>query len=283
MSKQPVTIDGASLTIEQLHAAANGAEIALCPLAKVRMEESANWLAERSDALNILGKKRAWLIGLSGQRQESDSEPVSVDVDQKASVLSFIRGHCAGVGTPLPKVEVRAMMVARLNVMAKGLSGCRPLVVHRYIEMLNQGITPVVPSKGSVGAAGGAQLAHVLQVVLGQGGSAMVNEKVIPGADAVRHLGKIEISGKEALSLINGSSLTTALGALAVHRAQKLLTSAEAAAALTFEVVRADTDCLNLDALQARGHAGAADVAARTLSQLKGSNLVAPGRAPDQG
>ena len=99
---------------------------------------------------------------------------------------NVIRSHCAGVGDPLPREVVRAMMLIRANVLAKGFSGIRPVVAERICALLNRGITPVVPSQGSVGASGDlAPLAHMAMVLIGEG-EAEFDGAVIPGGDALR-------------------------------------------------------------------------------------------------
>jgi histidine ammonia-lyase len=84
--------------------------------------------------------------------------------------LNVVRSHACGVGEPLPRGVVRAMMLIRANVLAKGYSGIRPVVARRLCALLNKGVTPVVPSRGSVGASGDlAPLAHMALVLIGEG------------------------------------------------------------------------------------------------------------------
>jgi histidine ammonia-lyase len=100
-----------------------------------------------------------------------------------------IRSHAAGVGEPLAREVVRAMMLIRANVLAKGFSGIRPLVAERLCELLGRGVTPVVPSQGSVGASGDlAPLAHMALVLIGEG-EAEFEGAVLPGAEALRRAG----------------------------------------------------------------------------------------------
>ena len=232
------------------------------------MESAARWLAT-SDAGAILREKHAWLAGSDAHESE------------ESLVRGFVLSHCAGVGAPLEREVARAMMVVRVNVLATGYTGCRPQCAELLIAMLNRDIVPVVPGKGSVGAAGVAQLAHILRVICGYGGEVWRDGKRVGAAEGMGELAPLDLSGKEALSMMNGSSLTTAMAALACARAETLLQTAEAACALSFEVVRADLECLHLPTLEARGHQGAVGVAARLRAQLEGSELVWEGRTPD--
>src|SRR5260370_41586853 len=116
---------------------------------------------------------------------------------------NVVRSHACGVGDPLSRAEVRAMMLIRANVLAKGYSGIRPLVAQRLCDLLNRGVTPVVPSQGSVGASGDlAPLAHIALVPVGEG-EAEFEGAVLPGAEALARAGipPIELHPKEGISL----------------------------------------------------------------------------------
>ena len=131
------------------------------------------------------------------------------------------------MGDPLPDSLVRATMAARANVLATATTGCRPEAAEVLISMLNKGVTPTVPSQGSVGAAGDlAPLAHIARVACGYTDRPASIPAYVPNP-------------KEALALINGISMTTALGAVAVTRARRVLDSAIAACAMTMEAVGA--------------------------------------------
>lgn len=257
----PVFLDGERLSIAALHRVAGGARAHLGDEARRRMERTAPFTRP------VIREKWEWLVG--GE----------APADDEALVRQFVLGHCAGVGDPLPDPLVRALIAARANVLAKGYSGCRPEVVDALLALLARGVLPVVPSQGSVGAAGCPALAEVAAVVTGIGGRARVGDAIVAGPDAVRE--PLRPTQKEALSLLNGSTLTTALGAVAAARARRVLDAAVAAAAMTFEVVRADLGCLDGVALRARGQAGGEAIASRLRAQLAGSTLVGHGRRPD--
>src|SRR5580698_422385 len=128
---------------------------------------------------------------------------------------NLVRSHAGGVGAPLSEPEARAMLLLRANVLACGLSGCRASVVQLLVAMLNAGVHPVVPEKGSVGASGDlAPLAHVALVVIGEG-EAFYRVERISGAEALRRAGlePIALDAKEGLALLNGTQAMTAVGA----------------------------------------------------------------------
>ena len=267
MSK-PIVLTGDALTVAELMAIGRGASVALCEHARHRMQESEQWfLASGKD--KILSTKISWLTGLTAA--EGNTEPIK----------RFVLSHCAGMGDPLEPAVVRATMAARINVLAKGLSGCRPVCADVFLDMLNQNIVPIVPSRGAVGAAGSAPLSHILRIACGYGGEAWKDGVRCSAADAMAGCTLLSPTEKEALSLINGSTLTVAMAGLVCAYSQRLMSTAEAACALSFEVVRADTECLNVNALAARNQRSAVTVAERLRSELDGSEMVSEGRIPD--
>ncbi len=269
MMPDPIGIDGGSLTCAPLAAVAAGAPVALDEAARARMEESAAWYRAQGIP-NVLRAK--WSILVGGAAPEDDAR----------LIRDFVLGHCAGVGDPLPPEAVRATMLARANVLATGASGARARCVDVLLAMLNAGVVPVVPAQGSVGAAGDlAPLAHICRVACGWGGQAWRDGVLRPAADAMVGLPRMAPDDKEALSLINGATLTAALAALACVRAERLLETAESACALSFEVNRADLGCLHPRALASRRHPGGVRVATRLAALLDGSALVHFGRRPD--
>ena len=253
-------IDGETLTTAGIHAIAGGAGASLSASARARMEATSPF------AEPVLRQKWEWLVG--GDAPEDDAELMT----------SFVHGHCAGVGAPLPAPLVRATLAARANVLAKGFSGVRPMVVDGVLRLLQDNVIPKVPRQGSVGTAGCPALSHMASVVLGFGGEAWVSgELQCVGTSYLEHVP----TQKEVLSLINGSTLTTALAAIAVERSRRILDVAMKAAAMSFEVVRADTSCLDADVLALRGQPGGVVVAERLLAELSGSGIVGAWRTPD--
>jgi histidine ammonia-lyase len=245
----PVLLDGRTLDVTAVAAVAAGAPISLSSEARRRMEVSAAAWARQPD---ILVQKRRFLVGES-ERQGEDL------------VASFILAHCAGVGTPLPDGVVRATIACRANALAVGASGVRPALVDALAAMLEGGALPVVPSQGSVGAAGDlAPLAHIARVLFGLGGEV----RTAGAATGPGPHGAFVPTSKEALSLINGATLSTALAAIAVHRAERVLGAMEVACAMTMTALRSSTDCLSPGAHVLRPHPGAVAVAGRLRAQV---------------
>ncbi len=246
----PVTLDGEHLTIEDLVAISGGARVELAPSARSRMVGS---------TAPVVRAKWAWIAGDAPEEGYTDL------------VRGFVLGHCAGVGDVLPAAHVRAIVAARVNVFASGRSGVRAELADRLLALLNDDRVPVVRSQGPVGAAGSAVLAEIARVVSGWGG------RVWSGSDMVNAPpSEFVPTEKEALALVNGATYDTALAALALYRADRLLDTAEAACGLSFEVMKADPSCLSARALEARRHPGAIRVAARLRARCDGSELVQP-------
>lgn len=257
-----ILINGEVLTPDHVAAVAHGARVVLAGDARLRMEASA---AAYDHLPSVLVQKQRYLVGTEGSADDI--------------VASFVLGHCAGVGDPLPAPIVRAMILCRANVLAVGHSGVRPALVDALLALLNAAVTPVVPSQGSVGAAGDlAPLAHVARVVCGLGGVVTRPDGTLTEETG---LPPFSPTHKEALALINGATLTSALAALAVHRAERVLDAMEVSCAMTMEALRADTRCLSINAVDARGHVSATLVADRLAKRLAGSTLAVPGRPPD--
>jgi histidine ammonia-lyase len=188
---------------------------------------------------------------------------------------NVIRSHCAGVGEPLAREAVRAMMLIRANVLAKGFSGIRPLVAERICALLNRGVTPVVPSQGSVGASGDlAPLAHMAMVLIGEG-EAEFEGAVMPGAEALRHAGiePLTLAAKEGISLINGTQAMLAIGCLELEAAQVLADSADTICAMTLDALRGTPRAFDERIHQARPHPGQVQSAARLRRLLEGSEI----------
>ncbi len=264
----PIEVDGASLSPEAVERVAVGRPpVRLPEPTAAALGESARWYDAHGTA-DIIRSKWAWLMG----------GPAPTTADQ--AVRAFIEGHCAGVGEPLVAEQVRALLLVRANVLAVGHSGVRPALVERMVWFLNEGWVPVVPCQGSVGAAGCVALAHVARVLLGLGGEVETAEGDRKPVGALG-LPPLEATEKEALSLINGSSLATALAALAVARARRLLASAEAACALSFEAIRADVQALSPRLAGAGRHPGIARAARHLRELVDGSELVAGRRRSD--
>ena len=187
--------------------------------------------------------------------------------------LNLVRSHAAGVGEPLAEAETRALMLLRANVLAKGFSGIRPETLERLLEMLNRRVHPVIPSQGSVGASGDlAPLAHLALALVGEG-LAVHDGRLQPSAAALQAagLGPVTLEAKEGLALINGTQLMTAVAALALIDAERLVRTADVLGALTLDALQGTDVAFDPRIHAARPHPGQAASARNLLRLLKGS------------
>ncbi|MBV8729795.1 MAG: histidine ammonia-lyase [Acidobacteriia bacterium] len=189
--------------------------------------------------------------------------------------LNVVRSHAAGVGNPLDRAVVRAMMLIRANVLAKGFSGIRPVVAELICAMLNRGVTPVIPEQGSVGASGDlAPLAH-MALVLAAEGEAEFEGAVLPGGEALRRAGlnPITFHPKEGLSLINGTQAMLSIGCLELGAAEVLADTADVVVLLTLDALRGTPIAFDERIQAARPHTGQAQCAARLRRLIEGSEI----------
>jgi histidine ammonia-lyase len=190
--------------------------------------------------------------------------------------VNLLRSHAVGVGEPLPASETRAMMLLRANSLSKGYSGVRAIVIDTLCEMLNRGVTPFVPSQGSVGASGDlAPLAHLALVLIGEGECVAEKGERIPGAEALRsaEIKPLVLEAKEAVSLINGTQGMLAVGTLALLAAETLVESADVISALTLDALRGTDVAFDERIHQSRPHGGQLAAAANLRRMLEGSEI----------
>jgi histidine ammonia-lyase len=191
--------------------------------------------------------------------------------------LNVVRSHACGVGEPLPRDVMRAMMLVRANVLAQGYSGIRPLVAQRLLELLNRGVTPVAPSRGSVGASGDlAPLAHMALVLVGEG-EAEYEGRVWDGGEALRRAGlaPLTLEAKEGISLVNGTQAMLGVGVLALLDAEDLAEIADVACAISLDALRGTPRAFDERIHVARPHPGQVACAAHLRGLLEGSEIRA--------
>jgi histidine ammonia-lyase len=172
--------------------------------------------------------------------------------------VNLVRSHAAGVGTLLPEREVRAMMLLRANVIAKGFSGARADLIDLLAGMLNAGLYPEVPEQGSVGASGDlAPLAHLALTLIGEG-VLHRGENAGPAATMLAHAGlaPVVLRPKEGITLINGTQAHTAIAAVALMDIQRIWRVAHAAGAMTLEGLMGTPDAFDERIHDARGQLG---------------------------
>ncbi len=206
-----------------------------------------------------------------------DLSRIRIPADQLAELQrNLVRSHSAGVGEPLPPDVTRAMMLALANSLARGYSGVRLEVIDLIVALLNRNVTPVIPSRGSVGASGDlAPLAHLALALIGEG-EAVTDGKRLPSRDALARAGQVPLvlGAKEGLALINGTHLMLAMGALAVHDGMVLVRAAEAAAALSLEALLGSQVPFDARIHALRPQPGQRVTAARVSRLLLGSEII---------
>ena len=263
-----IVLTGADLTIADVEAVARGgAEAALDIHARERMQEA-------RDVIESLVAEGAVVYGVTtgfGDLATTYIEPAHAGRLQENLLMS----HAAGVGSAFPREVVRAMLLLRANTLALGHSGCRPLLVDRLLDFLRLGIHPVVPEQGSVGASGDlAPLAHLALPLIGRG-EVEVGGLVGPSMPALREAGlePLALVAKEGLSLLNGTQMMSAIGALLLADADRLTRSASVVAAMSVEALLG-TDVAFAAAYQlARPHPGQVAVASELRHLLRFSGL----------
>lgn len=197
--------------------------------------------------------------------------------------VNLIRSHAAGVGEPLSEAETRAVLLLRANVLALGHSGVRPEVIDLLLELLNRRVHPVIPQRGSVGASGDlAPLSHLALVLIGEGEAYFEGER-LAGAVALERAGlkPLRLKAKEGLALNNGTQVQTAVGVLALRRAERALETAEVAGALSLEALRGSPDPFCELLMAVRPHAGQQRSAERLRALLAGSEIRESHRVGD--
>lgn len=293
-----IEITGDGLSIEALSAIARGGAEVRPPAESVRlrMRASLDWVASAAGGETaVYGINTGF--GVLAKRRIAPAE---------ASRLSrnVILKCCVGVGAPLPADVVRAMMAIRADTLSTGTSGVRPLLVDTYVAMLNAGVTPWVPEKGSLGASGDlAPLAHIAVVMtrdpdppaaarepgacmapgataeaarVDHSGKAWFEGELLTGAEAMRRAGieRFVPGPKEGLALTNGTTLMLAAAALGVLDAESLLDHADISAALSLEALQALSAAFDPDLHRASGQHGQAEAAGRIRTLVSGSRLI---------
>ncbi|MBL8168098.1 MAG: histidine ammonia-lyase [Acidobacteria bacterium] len=262
-----VELDGASLTLAQTEAVAVGESVSLSDSARARIAASRQLVAD------IIARGEV-VYGINTGFGALSEMTIPNDELQQLQV-NLVRSHACGVGDPLPQPVVRAMLLHRANVLAKGFSGCRPVVVETLLSLLNQGVHPVIPSKGSVGASGDlAPLAHLALVTIGEGEAFFRNERM-PGGEALRQAGiaPLQLEAKEGLALLNGTQAMTATGGLALQTALKLTDAADVIGALTLEALRGTPVAFDEKIHAVRPHAGQLTSARRLRALIEHSEI----------
>jgi len=288
-----VVIDGEHLTIEDVvKVAREGAKVELSPGAKERIEKCRKVVDE------LVAEEKP-VYGLT----TGFGSKASVFIPKEDAVklqFNLIRSHSCAVGKPLEEDIVRAIMLLRANTLAKGHSGVRLGVVETIIDMLNAGVYPKIPQKGSLGASGDlACLSHMVLVMMGEGEAfdkEKINkekgnekrkfeyisnpeahlDKIIPGSEALKKAGikPVVLSSKEGLALNNGTQVMTAISALLVYDAENLVRNAEIACAMSLEAMNGVPGAFDARIHALRPHLGQAKSAKNIRALIEGSEIL---------
>ncbi len=271
MHPEPLLL-GRPITLSDLEEVARGGRrVGLCPDARERVGASRRAI----DAIAAAGDRAPAVYGVNtgfGALAETRIH----EGDVRALQRNLVRSHACGVGPDLGDAEVRAMMLLRAQVVALGFSGVRVEVVDALVAMLNAGVSPRIPSQGSVGASGDlAPLAHLALALIGEGEARFEGELMPSGrALAAAGLAPVELQAKEGLSLINGTQYMTALGALAMCEARRLATAADVAGAISLEALKGSKRPFDERLMRVRPHPGQAACAANLRALLTESEIM---------
>ena len=201
---------------------------------------------------------------------------ITINPDEIAELQeNLIMSHAVGVGNLLSEAETRAITLLRINVLAKGHSGIRLSTLQTLIDMLNAGVHPCIPEKGSVGASGDlAPLSHLALVLLGKGEAIYKGER-ISGAEAMQKAGltPVKLQAKEGLALNNGTQVMAGVGALNLLRAENLCKMADITAAMSIDAVKGTDAAFDSLIHKLRPHPGQNDSAKNMRNLLRGSKL----------
>jgi histidine ammonia-lyase len=281
-----ILLDGASLTLESIIAIADrGERVGIAPAAAAKVRAS-------REVVDRKARGDEPVYGINTGFGSFAEVKIAADA-LEALQRNLVRSHAAGVGSPLPVRAVRAAMALRANVLAKGFSGIRLDTLEALIAMLNAGVHPVVPSRGSVGASGDlAPLAHIALVLIGEGEvmpdggrvlldpppdarSIKTRPTFLSGADALRNRGLVPVTlaPKEGLALINGTQPSTAVLALALAAAEQLARAADIAAAMSIDALRGSIHPFEARIHAARGFPGQIVSAANIERLMRGSGI----------
>ncbi|AKA70775.1 histidine ammonia-lyase [Clostridium scatologenes] len=264
-----VNLKGEGLTLEDIiNVAYNDYKVCLTEEAREKVKKS------RAIVDDIVDKDKIVYGITTGFGKFSD---VTITGEQcKTLQRNLIISHACGVGRKFPKEVVRTIMLLRANNLAKGYSGIRLSVLETLLDMINKGVHPSIPEKGSLGASGDlAPLAHMVLPMLGEGEAEFQGE-ILSGKEAMEKAGisQVELVAKEGLALINGTQVMTSVGSLALYKAIELLKLSDITAAMTIEALRGIKDAFDPRVHEVRPHKGQVQTAKNILALLEGSSFA---------
>lgn len=270
---QPVTLSSRDLSLNQIMAVARAGErvtLSSDPLVISSIERSRETLEQKlAQGELIYGVN----TGFGGNVRYVI--PADEMIHHQDNLLEFM---CCGVGEPLPKDMVRAAILVRAKSLARGLSGVRPVIIERLIDLLNHDITPLVPRYGSVGASGDlCPMTYIARAMLGRGAVLHRGQRV-PAAEALEAEGipTLKLEAKEGLGLLNGTPVMTGIAATVIDDASYLFQCAIGAIAMAVEALQSSADYYHPVIHLAKNHPGQLRVAEQLSSYLFGSKMAVP-------
>ena len=259
-----ITLNGHALSLEELWRVASfNSPCVLSDKARPQLRRGREWVESLALQPRAIYGINTGFGPLSGYR---------IPPEELAQLQINLLYHLTvGQGPPFSPEETRAIMLARANALARGYSGVREELIDLLLAALNRGVLPEIPSEGSVGASGDlVPLAHMAGMLIGLGHARLGKER-LPAADALRRveLEPVVLQCKEGLALVNGTSVMTALAALAAHEAARLLRWMELLTACLFQALGGEPEVLCEQAQKARGFRGQSLVARRISNSLR--------------
>lgn len=269
----PIRLDGDNLTLEE-------AEETVREGRPVELTKESRQRVERSRAvIEAAIRERQVIYGVT-TGFGAFSDVIISPQDARTLQKNVLMSHAAGVGPPFPDDVVKMIMLLMANSKAKGYSGLRLSTLDTFLKMLNEGVVPMVPEQGSVGASGDlAPMAHLALVLIGRG-RARFRGEVLDGAEALKRAGiePVDLAEGEGLALINGTQVMTALGALTLSRGLKLARILDIAAAMSLEVLLGTNTQFHKRIHHLRPHPGQIDTAANMRKLTDGSEIISSHR-----
>ncbi len=272
MMSDPVVL-GLPISLEALEdVARHGRKVTVDAQARNKVEASRKAI----DAIAHLGDAAPNVYGVNTGFGALSETRISAS-DVRELQRNLVRSHATGIGEDLGVPEVRGIMLLRAQVLALGHSGVRTEVLDTLVAMLNEGVHPRIPAQGSVGASGDlAPLAHLSLVLIGEGEAKVGEGALVTGGEAMKSAGiaPLVLEAKEGLALINGTQYMASLGTLAVLEAERLLTAADIAGAISLEALKGSTTPFDERLHFARPHPGQATVSANLRALLAESEIA---------
>ena len=289
-----LVINGESLTIEDvINVARKKTKVTLSKKAEIKVKQSADWIKKKIKTRDSIPNEPIYGVNTGvGSMENVRVDPALLDhlgsnpLGSNPFQEKIILAHSTAVGKPLPEEIVRAAILLRANAFAKGYSGVRVEIVETLIELLNKGVHPVIPEKGSVGASGDLSLlAHLALVLIGKGEawyqgegiqSPGIQSQKMSGIEALRKAGikPVKLEPKEGIALINGSQVAAGIGAIAVWDAKRVFKNSEIASALSLEAIKGFREPFLKEINELRPYPGACEVAQDILKITQGSKWL---------